>query len=115
MKDMMHHKGYYGSVHFDEEDLIFHGKIEFIRALVSYEATTARGLRKAFIEAVDDYLELCESKGLEPEMPFKGSLNVRLGADLHRKLAVTAAQHRTTLNKLISNLLEQALPKDSFA
>ena len=50
MKDLMQYKGYYGSVHFDEEELVFHGKIEFIRALVSYEATTARGLRKAFVE-----------------------------------------------------------------
>ncbi len=89
MKDMMHHKDYYGSVHFDEEDLIFHGKIEFIRALVTYEATTAKSLRKAFTEAVDDYLELCESRGMAAELPFKGSLNVRLGAELHRKLAVT--------------------------
>jgi hypothetical protein len=39
----MLYKNYYGSVHFDYENLIFHGKIEFIRALVSYEATDAKG------------------------------------------------------------------------
>ena len=59
MKDLMHYKGYYGSVHLDNEDLIFHGKVEFIRALISYEATDAKGLRKAFEEAVDDYHEMC--------------------------------------------------------
>jgi predicted HicB family RNase H-like nuclease len=48
MKDVMQYKDYYGSVHFNDDELIFHGKIEFIRALVSYEATTAKGLRKAF-------------------------------------------------------------------
>lgn len=37
MKDMMRHRGYFGSVHYDDEDRIFFGKIEFIRALVSYE------------------------------------------------------------------------------
>ena len=52
-------KDYYGSVHLDDEDLIFHGKVEFIRALISYEATDAKGLRKAFEEAVDDYLDMC--------------------------------------------------------
>lgn len=52
----MQYKGYYGSVHFDSEDLIFNGKVEFIRALVSYEATNAKGLKKAFEEAIEDYL-----------------------------------------------------------
>ncbi len=60
MKDLMHYKDYYGSVHFDDEDVIFYGKIEFIRALVTYEATNAKGLKKAFQEAVDDYLVTCK-------------------------------------------------------
>ena len=28
MKDCMQYKGYYGSVHFNDEELILHGKIE---------------------------------------------------------------------------------------
>ena len=36
MKDMMTHKGYFGSVCYNDEDRIFYGKVEFIRALVSY-------------------------------------------------------------------------------
>lgn len=107
MKDLMHYKEYYGSVHFDEDDLVFHGKIEFIRASVSYEATNARGLKKAFHEAVNDYLELCEEQGIEPEQPFKGSLNVRLGSELHRKVAVAAAAHHMSTNKFIAKTLEQ--------
>jgi predicted HicB family RNase H-like nuclease len=77
----MQYKGYYGSVHFDDEELIFYGKIEFIRALVSYEATNAKGLKKTFEEAVDDYLLTCCDQKREPETPFKGSLNVRLGVN----------------------------------
>ncbi len=109
MKDFMHYKDYYGSVHFDEEDLIFHGKIEFIRALVSYEATTARGLKKAFRSAVNDYLELCISQGIKPEKPFKGSLNVRLSPELHRQVAIIAASHELSINKFISETLEHAV------
>lgn len=56
---MMSYKSYYGSVHYSDEDRVFHGKIEFIRSLVSYEGGDVEGLRKAFEEAVDDYLELC--------------------------------------------------------
>jgi predicted HicB family RNase H-like nuclease len=109
MKDAMKYKGYYGSVHFDDEELIFHGKIEFIRALVTYEATDAKGLRKAFEDAVDDYLETCKGNKIEPETPFKGSLNVRLGEELHRRIAVAAHQNDSTINKFIVQTLDQAV------
>jgi predicted HicB family RNase H-like nuclease len=109
MKDLMQYKGYYGSVHFDDEDLFFHGKVEFIRALVTYEATDAKGLKKAFKEAVDDYLATCCDQKIDPEMPFKGSLNVRLGPDLHRRVAIAAEQHHLSINKFIAKTLGQAV------
>ena len=109
MKDFMHYKNYYGSVHFDDSDLFFYGKVEFIRASVTYEATNARGLRKAFEEAVDDYLDLCKKQDIEPEVPFKGSLNVRLGPDLHRRIAIAAEQQDSSINKFIVETLSQAV------
>jgi predicted HicB family RNase H-like nuclease len=109
MKDLIHYKGYYGSVHFDDEDLIFHGKIEFIRALVSYESTNAKGLKQAFEEAVDEYLATCHSQEIEPEIPFKGSLNVRIGSELHRRVAIFAEQNHVSINKFIMEALAHAV------
>ena len=109
MKDMLSHKGYYGSVNFDEDEMIFHGKIEFIRSLASYEATTARDLKKAFKNSVADYLATCEANDIEPEKPFKGSLNIRLGSDLHRKVALLAVRKQKSLNRLICGILERAI------
>lgn len=109
MKDMMAYKGYFGSVHFSDEDQIFHGKIEFIRGLVSYEGTDVRSLRTAFEEAVDDYLKLCEDEGKEPETPFKGSFNVRTGTDLHRRAMLFAKSKGTNLNSVITDALEKYL------
>lgn len=109
MKDMMAYKGYYGSVHYSDEDQIFHGKIEFIRSLVSYEGTDVKSLRTAFEEAVDDYLELCEKEGKKPEMPFKGSFNVRTGPDLHRRAVLFAKSKGTNLNAVITDALEKYL------
>jgi predicted HicB family RNase H-like nuclease len=105
MKDMMTHKGYYGSVGYDDEDRIFYGKIEFIRALVSYEGTDVTSLRKAFEEAVEDYLEMCRRREEEPEKPLKGSFNVRIGPELHRKLALAAVRKRVSLNRYIGEIL----------
>jgi predicted HicB family RNase H-like nuclease len=108
MKDMMTHRGYYGSVGYDDEDRIFYGKIEFIRALVSYEGTDVTSLRKAFEEAVEDYLEMCRTRREEPEKPLKGSFNVRIGPELHRKLALAAVRKRVSLNKYIAEILKKS-------
>ena len=104
MKDMMTHKGYFGSVSYDD-DRIFYGKIEFIRALVSYEGTDVTSLREAFEEAVEDYLELCRKREEEPEKPLKGSFNVRIAPELHRKLALAAVRKRVSLNRYIGEIL----------
>lgn len=109
MKDIMKYKGYYGSVHYSDDDEVFHGKIEFVPSLVSYEGTDVKSLRLAFEEAVDDYLQLCKDEKKEPDMPFKGSFNVRIGHDLHRRAALIAKDQKTNLNKIVVDALERYL------
>jgi len=109
MKNMIAYKGYYGSVHYSDEDQVFHGKIEFIRSLVSYEGTDVRSLRTAFEEAVDDYLKLCEQENRQPDMPFKGSFNIRTGTDLHRRAVLFAKSKGTNLNSIVTDALEKYL------
>jgi predicted HicB family RNase H-like nuclease len=113
MKDLMEYKGYYGSAHYDDDDRIFNGKVEYLRSLVSYEADAAKHLRKAFEEAVDDYLELCERTGAAPEKPFKGSFNVRIGPELHRKAALKAMRKGVSLNNLVTEALKAVIAEDT--
>jgi predicted HicB family RNase H-like nuclease len=56
---------------------------------------------------VDDYLALCAKRGKEPEKPFKGSFNVRVGPELHRRLALAAAKRGMSLNRLVAETLEE--------
>jgi predicted HicB family RNase H-like nuclease len=70
---MLEYKGYFGSVEYNDDDEIFHGRLEFIRDLVAYEGDDAKSLKRAFQEAVDDYLELCATEGRKPDVPLKGS------------------------------------------
>jgi predicted HicB family RNase H-like nuclease len=109
MKDMIKHKGYFGSVNYNSDDRIFYGKIEFIRALVSYEGKDADSLEAAFIEAVDDYLATCAESGREPEIPFKGSFNVRIAPELHEQVMIAAKLNGMTLNRFIAETLSQAV------
>ena len=52
MKDVLTYKDFLGSVHFTAEDKVFHGKIEGIRDLVTFEGRSVAELTKAFHEAV---------------------------------------------------------------
>ena len=57
-------------------------------------------------EAVGDYLETCKEENIVPEKPFKGSLNIRIGADLHQELALSANRKNMSLNNLICDILK---------
>lgn len=69
MRDMMEYKEYLGSVAYSAEDALFHGRLEGIRDLVTYEGEDEAGLEAAFREAVEDYLDLCRQENRRPEVP----------------------------------------------
>lgn len=106
MSNTMEYKGYVGSVEFSEKDGVFFGKVMGIRALISYEGTTAQELVEDFHSAVDDYLALCESMGKEPEKAYKGSFNVRISPELHKRAVISAAAQNISLNSLVERSLE---------
>lgn len=62
------HRGYIGSSEYSTEDKVFHGKIEGINGLVTFEAENSKNLQKAFEEAVDAYINFCREKGIH--IPF---------------------------------------------
>lgn len=109
MSNTMEYKGYVGSVEFSEEDCIFFGKVMGIRALLSYEGSTAEELVSDFHGAVDDYLALCEAEGKEPEKAFKGSFNIRISPELHKKLVVQATAQQMSLNSYVEQALANSV------
>lgn len=105
----MEYKNYVGSVEFSESDGVFFGKVMGIRAMISYEGTTAKELVEDFHGAVDDYLELCEAEGKEPERAYKGSFNVRVSPELHKQAVIYATSRQMSLNSLVEAALRNSL------
>jgi predicted HicB family RNase H-like nuclease len=103
------YKEYNGSVCFAAEDEIFYGKIEHINDLITFESDNAHGLKRAFEDAVDDYIAFCEAKGITPDKPFKGSFNVRVNPVLHKLAYQKALDKGISLNKFIEATLEKEL------
>ena len=115
MSTMLEYKGYLGSVEYNDADEMLHGRLEFIRDLVTYEGMDAKSLKAAFYEAVDDYLELCEAEGRKPDIPLKGSFNIRPGRDLHRRAMLYAKRRGMNLNTVVSDALRRYLEREDHA
>jgi predicted HicB family RNase H-like nuclease len=108
MRDFILYKDYIGSVHFNAEDEVFYGKIEGIEDLVSFEGTSVVELKKAFNEAVDDYLRLCEEAGKKNEKSYKGSFNVRIPPEIHKRAKRITAMKGMSLNQFVQKAVEKA-------
>jgi len=105
VSNVLEYNGYTGSIEASIEDRCLFGKILFISDLVTYEAETVSDLEAEFIAAVDDYLLTCKEAGTDPQRPFKGSFNVRISPELHRKAAIEATKENISLNELTSKAI----------
>lgn len=112
MKDVLTYKGFIGSVHFSAKDKAFHGKIEGIDDLVTFEGQSVDELLKAFHEEVDDYIALCKETGKEPMRSYKGSFNVRISPETHRKVVEKATKMGLSLNQLVQKAIEKELAQN---
>ena len=72
MSNTMTYQGYAARIEYDDDDRIFAGRIAGIRDGVGFHADSVDGLREAFHEAVEDYLETCAKIGQEPQKAYSG-------------------------------------------
>ncbi len=103
------HKGYLGTIEPDLDTGELFGRLAFIRDLVTYEAETLPELEQAFRDSVEAYLQACEAEGREPDRPLKGSFNVRIPPELHRRAVLCAGEKK--LNQFVREAIEEKLAK----
>ncbi|WP_374396501.1 type II toxin-antitoxin system HicB family antitoxin [Tabrizicola sp.] len=108
MSNAMSYKGYSARVEYDDEDGIFTGRIAGIRDGVGFHADTVEGLREAFREAVEDYLETCAKIGKEPQRAYSGQMMFRVNPEVHRKAALAAELAGKSLNQWAEEVLGKA-------
>lgn len=109
MNNILEYKGYYTKIMYSSEDRILHGKIEGIGDLVTFKSTDTTKIEEEFHNAVDDYLEFCEEVGKEPDKSYKGTFNIRISPELHKKLALKAFKNNESLNQTVENAIREYL------
>lgn len=104
MSNIMKYKGYWAEIKYSDEDECFCGYIEGLKDnVISFEGVTVKELKKDFKDAIESYLETCKQLGKEAEEQCKGSLNVRLGVELHNKAKMKSIEKNISINELIKN------------
>lgn len=111
MIDRIEYGEFIGSVHYSAKDDLMFGKIEGINDLVTFEGSSVKELRKAFKEAVDDYVAMCAQTGKDPFKSFKGSFNIRIPAEMHKELFRQATKEGKNLNQFVQEAIQQELLK----
>jgi predicted HicB family RNase H-like nuclease len=115
MSQTLHYKGYDGSVEYSADDRLLYGSVLGIRDMVGFDGKDIDGLEANFRAAVDEYLAFCETEGKTPDRPFKGSFNVRVRPDLHKRAALFAEERKLKLNNVVSQALEDYLQRSHSA
>jgi predicted HicB family RNase H-like nuclease len=102
----MKHKGYLAHVEYDQEDKILIGRVVGIRDGINFHGNNGEEIEAAFIDAVDDYLVVCEELGQKPEKPYSGKISLRVPAEVHAAVASAAETKGESVNQWIRETLE---------
>ncbi|MEP9376599.1 type II toxin-antitoxin system HicB family antitoxin [Aquabacter sp. CN5-332] len=109
----MAYEGYQARIEYDDEDEIFVGHIAGIADIVGFHAESVSELKKAFHEAVDDYVETCAAIGKAPQKPFSGKMMFRVDPEVHRRAALAAELAGKSLNQWAEEVLAEATERRS--
>lgn len=105
MSNLLSYKNYNGTVEYSREDDCLFGKVIGIKSLLSYEGESIKELKMDFQKVIDDYLADCRERNVEPELPFKGTFNIRISPELHRNIALYAMEHGKSLNAAVEEAI----------
>ncbi len=107
----LEYKGYTGSIEYSKEDGLLFGKVLGISGLISYEGKTGTELEGDFKDAIDNYLADCKREDITAEKPLRGSFNVRISAELHRRASLQAMEEKMSLNNFVAESIRDKVSR----
>lgn len=105
------HRGYTASVSYSVDDNILVAEVENINSLILTSAENIDDLHREFCAAIDAYISDCKAEGTEPDKPYSGTFNCRVGPDAHRKAACIAGKWGVSLNEVVRIALFQLVDR----
>lgn len=114
MSNVLEYDGFKAVVEFSAEDGLLVGEVLDVESVILFSAVAADDMPRAFKEAVDEYLLDCRHRGVDPEKPYSGTFNVRVGADVHRQANNAARLRNQSLNEFVRHALQTEVARNQF-
>lgn len=114
MANVLKYRGYHGKIEFSEEDEMLIGMVIGIKDALYFHGRSVEEIKQSFHNSIDNYLEMCKALGKSPDKEYKGSFNIRIPRDLHRKAALMADEEGISLNQFIQNAIEESVSPDKY-
>ena len=105
---MFTYKNYTAKVEVDTETKRLRGRVLNINDAVHFEGETVESTEQDFHRAIENYLQLCQKSGKDPEKPFSGKLPFRTTPDIHRTIHQAAALEDKSINAWMEEMLSEA-------
>ena len=114
MANVIQYRGYHAKIDYSAEDNMLIGSVINIRDSLHFHGHSIQEITQYFHESIDHYLEMCEALGKAPDKEYKGSFNIRIPQELHRKAALMAEEEGISLNQLIQNAIEDVVNPEKY-
>ena len=107
MSSMMEYKGYHAKVEYDAEDGILIGKVFGVCDTIIFDGETVKEIEAVFHQSIDDYVKHCAEIDKEPDKEYKGSFNIRIPTEMHKRLALLAEDNDQSINQIVISALDE--------
>ena len=102
------YQGYIARIEPDLDDGVLVCRVINTRDIIGFHGQTISEAIKSFHAVIDEYIEDCQQRVIDPNKPYSGKFNLRLPPDLHNEIASATAKSGKSLNQWVVDRLEQA-------
>ena len=110
--NIISYKKYIARIEPDIDDGILAGRVINTRDIIGFHGETIADAIESFHAVIDEYLEDCKQRGIEPNKLYSGKFNLRVSPKLHSDLATKAAKAGKSLNQWVTDILDQEIHAD---
>jgi predicted HicB family RNase H-like nuclease len=92
---------------YDPEIDMFRGEFMNLSGGADFYAKDTDGLRREGSKSLEVYLAMCKENAIEPYKSFSGKFNIRISPELHAAAVTAATAKGQSLNKFVSEAIEE--------
>jgi len=103
------YKNYIAQIEPDLEDGILVGRVMNTLDIIAFHGNTIAEAIQSFHTVIEEYLEDCRKRGINPNKPYSGRFNLRVPPHLHSEVAAAAVRTGKSLNQWVIEVLDHAV------